>query len=117
MSGHRGWLWDSNRELGVSDPGRNGRPDSTTGPSRWFKGEHFKRYLTRPQLPLADVDTLLQGWIPSQPVIHPQSRILALGSCFAGHFVERLDRHGYNNSNMEASRALLRNRFESAAVD
>jgi hypothetical protein len=58
----------------------------------------------------------LQGWIPSQPVIDPQSRILALGSCFAGHFVEWLDRHGYNNSNMEASRALLRNRFESAAV-
>jgi hypothetical protein len=115
MHRHHGWLSENSREFGISQPGNSGWPRENEEPD-WYLGENFKRYPNRQLLLDADFDTWLKGWMPSEPIIYPQSRVLALGSCFASNFVEWLDRHGFNKLNMEASRALLRNPFENTAV-
>jgi hypothetical protein len=115
MHRHHGWLWQNSKEFGIARPGYTSWPRGNEE-SAWYLGENFKWYPNRQQLLNGDFDTWLKGWMPSEPVIYPQSRVFALGSCFAGNFVEWLDRHGFNHSNMETSRALLRNPFENSAV-
>ena len=41
-------------------------------------------------------EALLEGWLPAEPLIHPDTRVVALGSCFASLFVQWLEERGFN---------------------
>jgi hypothetical protein len=82
----------------------------------WYSSDTFRRYPPKSRV-RASIATMLEGWAPAVPIIHPSTRVMALGSCFAANFVEWLGAHGYNlplRDNPYA--ALLRNAFESVAV-
>jgi hypothetical protein len=82
----------------------------------WYTGDSFRRYPAKSRV-RASVETVFDGWIPPEPIIHPTTRVLALGSCFAGNFVEWLLAHGYNLPLANHPHAaLLRNAFESVSV-
>jgi hypothetical protein len=82
----------------------------------WYTGDSFRRYPKKSQIRAA-VEGVLEGWIPPAPLIRPESRVAALGSCFAGNFVEWLLAHGYNQPTAQNPHAaLLRNAFESPSV-
>jgi hypothetical protein len=82
----------------------------------WYTGDSFRRYPPKSRV-RASVESVLEGWIPPEPIIHPTTRVLALGSCFAGNFVEWLLAHGYNLPLADHPHgALLRNAFESVSV-
>jgi hypothetical protein len=61
-------------------------------------GEHFNRIQNKPALRSAGLEPVLAGWKPEQPIIHPATRVLALGSCFARYFILWLGDHGFNKS-------------------
>lgn len=73
---------------------------------------------TKQDLAAAGIFSLLDGWMPAAPVIHADTRVVALGSCFARYFVLWLAEHGFN-TRLESSphNALLRfgSDFESPA--
>jgi hypothetical protein len=82
----------------------------------WYTGDSFHRYPSKSQV-RASAETVLQGWVPARPLIDPSTRVVALGSCFAGNFVEWLLAHGYDKPLVDDPHAaLLRNAFESASV-
>jgi hypothetical protein len=62
---------------------------------------------------------VLLGWKPKKPIIGPETRVLALGSCFARYFIIWLGDHGFNTSfSRSPYEALIRfdSTFETAAV-
>ena len=94
--------------LKVGDPRRDART--------WFKDYVYTKYPTRAQLQDGDPELVLAGWRPAAPFIDRDTRVLAFGSCFAGHFAEWLANNGYNQEFTASCRALLRNPFENTAV-
>jgi hypothetical protein len=86
------------------------------GLHKWFKDYAYTTYPLRAQLQEDGLELILAGWKPTEPFITPQTRVLALGSCFAGYFVEWLASNGYNQEFTASCRALFRNPFENAAV-
>ena len=110
MSLSHGWIWTEAATEQVftwdSDIGRKARerfPDLTRFPSK-------------AELREAGPGGLLKGWLPPQPLILPGSRVLALGSCFAGHLIEWLVANGYDHNDGGALVSLVRNPFENVAV-
>jgi hypothetical protein len=89
------------------------------GKEQWFKGEHFQYLPTKPELRAAGYSPILFGWKPEQPIIGPSTRVLAIGSCFAEHFILWLGDHGFNRAVPDSPyNALIKFGFgfESAAV-
>src|SRR5579862_241294 len=62
-------------------------------PERWYKGEYCNRYPTERSITVEDI---LRGWKPSRKLISADTKVVALGSCFAEFFVKFLTEHGYN---------------------
>lgn len=86
---------------------------------KWFPGENIHWLQTKPELRGAGLEPVLFGWKPDRPIIDPDTRVLALGSCFARNFIIWLGDHGFNKSFLNSPyEALIRFEFpfESAAV-
>ena len=64
--------------------------------------DHSRRGLRLNSLPnkarlrAAGLRSVLKGWRPAKPLIQENTRVLALGGCFAGHFALWLADHGFN---------------------
>lgn len=59
-------------------------------------------------------DALLDGWLPREPLIGPDTRVIAIGSCFAGVFAEWLAENGYNRGfDPMSDQSLVRNPLET----
>src|SRR5262249_12903266 len=58
----------------------------------WFRGEHCNFNPKQKNLrSAADVSShVLRGWVPEAPLIGPETRIAAFGSCFAQHISDWL---------------------------
>jgi len=59
------------------------------------------------------------GWLPAEPLITPETRVVAIGSCFARYFVLWLAEHGFNKTTPQSPyNALMRfgTSLESPAV-
>lgn len=86
---------------------------------RWFPGCHFEYMPTKAELLQSGLDSVLLGWKPAHPIISADTRVLALGSCFAEYFVQWLGNHGFNQYYSESpDNALVRYSFtfENVAV-
>lgn len=86
---------------------------------KWHKGSVYNRYPNKAELREGGLAAIAQGWLPERPIIGPETRVLAVGSCFARHFIVWLAEHGYNRNYPESPyNALLRfgSEFESPAV-
>lgn len=85
----------------------------------WFKGEHFQYLQTKPELRAAGFEPVLFGWKPREPIITPETRVMAIGSCFARYFILWLGDHGFNRSFPQSAYSALIKfgfGFESVAV-
>lgn len=112
----------------MSDPARQSLIDwrqdlngmSSKNPlTRWHKGQVSNRLPNKTQVDMLQMDAVGQGWMPSQPIIFPDSRVVAVGSCFAGYFILWLADHGFNTKIQQSPyNALLRfgSEFENVAV-
>lgn len=60
-------------------------------------------------------EALLQGWLPQEPLIDRDTRVVAIGSCFAAYFAEWLAENGFNQG-FEGDESLLRSPLESPAA-
>ena len=59
-------------------------------------------------------EALLDGWLPREALIGPDTRVIAIGSCFAGLFAEWLAAHGYNRGfDPTSDKSLVRNPLET----
>ncbi|HZS07229.1 MAG TPA: GSCFA domain-containing protein [Blastocatellia bacterium] len=86
---------------------------------RWYKGEHCHRLASKPQVRANPAEAVLFGWLPEKPIISPETRVMALGNCFARNFVLWLGDHGFNlNIPQSPYNSLLRysSGLENAAV-
>src|SRR6185437_4238308 len=62
---------------------------------------------------------IARGWLPSNPIIGPETRVLAVGSCFARYFTLWLAENGFNRAFRHSPyNAMVHYNadFESAAV-
>lgn len=92
------------------------RPDSI---GKWHKGDIYNQYPEKAQLREEGLIEIAKGWLPENPIIEADTRVLAVGSCFARHFTLWLAEHGFNRRFPESPyNALLRFNvdFESPAV-
>lgn len=86
---------------------------------KWHIGKTYNQYPDKQQLRQEGLSAIAKGWIPESPIINNDTRVLAVGSCFARHFTLWLAEHGFNRSFPESPyNALLRFNadFESPAV-
>lgn len=86
---------------------------------KWFKGEYFNWLPTKTQIYSSGFESILQGWLPDKPIIKAETRVIAMGSCFARYFILWLAENGYNKHvKYSPYNSLLRNGFgfESPAV-
>ena len=97
------------------------RPDLVTPGSmaKWHKGSIHHEYPDKRKLRAEGGAVIAEGWLPAKPLIARDTRVLAVGSCFARNFTLWLAEHGFNRSFPESPyNALLRFNadFESPAV-
>lgn len=85
----------------------------------WYLGGTVRRVPTKADYERDGIASILEGWLPSRPLIDRDTRVIGVGSCFARYFILWLAENGFNKGG-EASpyNALLRYgaTFESAAV-
>ena len=87
--------------------------------SRWHKGAVYNQFPDKRELRSEGGRSLAEGWLPERPLIGRDTRVLAIGSCFARTFTLWLAEHGFNRTFPESPyNALLRFNadFESPAV-
>lgn len=92
------------------------RPDAMP---RWHKGAVYHQFPDKALLRERGIETILEGWTPPSPLIGRDTRVLAVGSCFARHFTLWLAENGFNRAFRGSPyNALLRfgADFESPAV-
>jgi hypothetical protein len=70
-------------------------------PGQWYKTEHIQKYPFNRQIAAADI---LYGYEPSDRFIGRETKVLAMGSCFAEHFIRLLAQQGYNQWSLPAER-------------
>jgi hypothetical protein len=79
----------------------------------------FQPYPRRSSL-VREPDRVLLGWRPDAPIITADTRVLALGSCFAAYFMAWLGDHGFNRRSGDSpyENVLVTNgaEYESVAV-
>lgn len=77
----------------------------------WFRGEHTNFNPKKPAMvgPSAIHDHVLHGWMPPEPMITPNTKITAFGSCFASNISEWLATRHFNvlNKDEEAGEAYV----------
>ena len=86
----------------------------------WYLGEgRVHKVPTKADYAAGGFATILDGWIPPEPPIGADTRVVGVGSCFAQYFITWLADNGFNRS-LDASpyNALVRygSTFESPAV-
>lgn len=97
------------------------RPD-LVGPDnmpKWHKGTQYHQYPEKGELRRRGAAAVAEGWLPAAPLIGRETRVLAVGSCFARNFTLWLAEHGFNRSFRDSPyNALLHFNadFESPAV-
>lgn len=87
--------------------------------SKWHKGAVYNTYPDKRALRDEGGKAVAHGWLPERPLIARDTRVLAVGSCFARNFTLWLAEHGFNRSFPESPyNALLHfySDFESPAV-
>ena len=85
----------------------------------WFHGEHLHPLQSKAELRSSGLEGVLFGWKPDEPIIGPNTNVLALGSCFARYFIIWLGDQGFNRSFLQTPyEALIKFdfSFESVAV-
>jgi hypothetical protein len=94
------------RTFGGAEPMVVSRPGEATKHigSSFFRGEHcnFNPYQGDFAAPDFLERYLLRGWLPAAPLIGPETRVTAFGSCFASHVGNHLALIGYNTSKQRA---------------
>lgn len=86
---------------------------------RWHTGRVYNQLPNKQKLRQEGLAEIAKGWLPEQPIIDAETRVLAVGSCFARNFTLWLAEHGFNKYFAESPyNALLRFNadFESPAV-
>lgn len=86
--------------------------------ARWHLPD-FNAMPSRPDLVDDGMLGISKGWIPEQPLITTQTRVLAIGSCFASNFILWLAEHGFNRNADRSPYSAFERRhsaFESVAV-
>src|SRR5215467_11992505 len=68
---------------------------------QWYKTEYCHKYPHMRQIVPADV---LLGHMPPERFIRRDTKVLALGSCFAEYFITLLAREGYNDWRLPSER-------------
>jgi hypothetical protein len=66
----------------------------------WFRGEHCNFNPTFPEMHSAGASAAelfyLKGWLPEAPIIGPQTRLVAFGSCFAQNITDWLAQRNFD---------------------
>ena len=87
---------------------------------KWYLGEgRIHTVPTKADYAAGGIRTVLDGWLPEQPLIHADTRVIGVGSCFARYFILWLAEQGFNRAVDESPyNALMRYgaTFESPAV-
>ncbi|MFN8635029.1 MAG: GSCFA domain-containing protein [Chloroflexota bacterium] len=85
---------------------------------RWLSRETRNRLPTKPELLEQGLSSVLKGWTPSEPIIRPDTRVFAMGSCFAANFIGWLGDQGFNTGLTDPYAALVKSgfAFENVAV-
>ncbi|HET7731215.1 MAG TPA: GSCFA domain-containing protein [Usitatibacter sp.] len=85
----------------------------------WYRGPTLNMLPSKPAMAREGLAGILRGWVPEQPIIGPQTRVIGVGSCFASYFLLWLAENGFNRT-LEVSphNALIRYgaSFENPAV-
>ena len=87
--------------------------------SKWHKGATYNQFPDKTRMRAEAGDALALGWLPEKPLIGRDTRVLAVGSCFARNFTLWLAEHGFNRAFPDSPyNALLHfnSDFESPAV-
>lgn len=73
--------------------------------AEWYRGDHCNYNPLRDNLATAQMlaDNVLDGWLPPEPLIGPETRITAFGSCFARHIYEWLNARQFKVLNADSS--------------
>jgi hypothetical protein len=62
----------------------------------------------------AGPEAFLEGWLPPEPPIRRDTRVIAFGSCLAARFVEWLAEHGYNRKfRSDSDESIVRSPLET----
>jgi hypothetical protein len=65
----------------------------------------------------AGPEALLDDWLPSEPVIGPDTRVIAMGSCFSAPFVQYLAENEFDRHfDTQSDASFLPNLLESPAA-
>lgn len=86
---------------------------------KWHKGAVYHQFPDKRELRQRGGQAICEGWLPASPLIGRDTRVLALGSCFARNFTLWLAEHGFNRAFPNSPyNALLHfnSDFESPAV-
>jgi hypothetical protein len=59
-------------------------------------GSVARLFPTKEAMYAGGAEALLEGWLPAEPLIHEDTRVVAMGSCFAALFVQWLGERGFN---------------------
>jgi hypothetical protein len=97
------WMWDANAPV---EAGMNALSLIREGKARAVP--------SKPAMYKAGPEALLDGSVPTVPLIGPETRVIAMGSCFAALFVQWLAENGFNRHfDADSDASLLRNPLES----
>lgn len=86
---------------------------------KWHTGQVYNQLPSKSRLRKEGLTNIAKGWLPPAPIIDVDTRVLAVGSCFARNFTLWLAEHGFNQSFTDSPyNALLRFNadFESPAA-
>ena len=86
---------------------------------KWHLGEIHNHYPEKQQLRQEGIPAIAKGWLPEHPIIDLDTRVLAVGGCFASNFTLWLAEQGFNRAYPDSPyNALLRfnTDFASPAV-
>lgn len=96
------WLWNKNPPL-----------ESERVLTRLIRDGRARSMPRKRAMHRAGPQGLLEGWLPPEPLIRPETRVIAIGSCFAALFAQWLVENGYNRGTDEKDGGLLRSPLES----
>lgn len=72
---------------------------------------------SKPEMYRGGPEALLDGWLPNEPLIDADTRVIAIGSCFASLFSEWLAAQGFNRAfDPTSDISLVRNPLETPGV-
>jgi hypothetical protein len=85
----------------------------------WYLGATVHTVPRKEEFGKRGIESILEGWLPAQPLIREDTRVIGVGSCFARYFILWLAENGFNKSvDTSPYNALMRYgaTFESPAV-